>query len=286
MGRSVDAQVSAVRNWSGAFRTAAVLVVIWVVFAAFPGATGIVVLLRPDGIYVAADSTVLNADLKKVRSDLCKIVPGRKVVIALAGTTAGRFAQRNVLTGETKLGDSFNLFELARQAVQGAESVDEAIATFERLSLPILDRIVQQDGGTALDTQQRQSGAVAQAVVAAYRSGAAEVVLIDYRRQLQAGRPGRVVGVQTRCPPTCPINGLPMAVGQVDETIYSAWLTLAPDIRADPVRTAERLLTEQAKALEAQGHTDFIAPPFDVIRISLGRLDWKVRKDTCAAIER
>jgi ATP-dependent protease HslVU (ClpYQ) peptidase subunit len=94
----------------------------WFVFAAVPKATGIVVLLRPGAIYVAADSAVLNADLKLIRADLCKIVPGRKVVFALAGTTAGRFAQRNLLTGETRLGDSFNLFDLAKKAVQAADT--------------------------------------------------------------------------------------------------------------------------------------------------------------------
>jgi hypothetical protein len=76
-----------------------------------------------------------------------------------------------------------------------------------------------------------------------------------------------------------------MAVGQVDDTIYRTWASVTPEIRADAVQTAERLLSEQAKALESRGRTDLITPPFDVIQISPGGLAWKRRKEAWAAIE-
>lgn len=230
---------------------------------------------QDDVIFIAADSTVLDRDGKPTGAQVCKIAPGPRFAMALSGMVRFRLMSRDSRTGAVTPGARVDLFDIAREVVKEAKTVDDAAKAFDLKARDALDVL-------ASDTR---TGTLLDLLVAGFQNGQPATLTVHYAPIKDAA--GRTVArgtVAVACPPNCARLGTPRGFGQIDNGLQVDWLRLKPDVIRDPIAMADALLTQQIARRTAEGHPGFIAKPVDVLEITANGMRWKQWKKECPEI--
>jgi len=267
------------QGWSHASKThVARCLALTLALLTFPlsraGATAIVVVRIPTGVFIGADSKMVTRGTGPEQPvSACKIRQVGDVFVASSGTYRTYFSSEPV---------QFDAFSIAHDSLEGSGTIRERVAAFEKKVQPALSAAMQDmhDRLPADYAKYIEGKAALEVAFVGIENGSSVVLVRQFMASASTSGQVAIATHRDDCPGDCPGGNLAAFLGLNEEMAAYAEAHAHEIWKADIPQAIEQLIQ-----LEIAKYPKFVGEPIDILRVESNGTTWVQRNPQCPDVK-